>query len=565
MKKFIKNNCLIIILAVAFSARIIGIFYAYPLVLGSDETPALLASLKMIGTHSLKITASSLYYPPVLAYIYLPFFIIFLLIGKLVGIFSNTNYLKELVLLNIGVFLPLARLISVFFGTASVYLIFKISQKIFNNLRLSIIASLLLAFSFFHVGVSQFANTWPTQTFFILLVLFWSVNLLKKNNARSKDYFWGGIFIGLAFGINVVGIISYYWLVVAHFLKNKNKSFFQTFIKNYNFWLANLVIVLMILINYYLNPFGLNNYFNRLTDTASPAVFGGNAVYKIFHFSTLQTLFFYLKNTFILEPWLFILTIISSFFLWKKNKTAFFLIIIWIIIYFLLLAPLTGPIHRYALPVIPLLTIAVSYLINELFKKKIFAYSLLIIMTAYSLIFIILFDLRMLKNDTRLLARNWVIKNVPSDSIIKNNNLNESLALIESRENIEFIEKYFPEMMSTKRKYLLNLNNEDYPRPNYFLIMYDYDKRIDLNLKSEYIILASFDKSQLEKMSQDFFSNYYKINYFYPVNNNYSFWPDNRDLEIPFNDREFFPWSLFRQFPDYGPYIEIYKIKANLI
>ena len=115
MNKFIKENWILIsILFFAFFIRIFGLFYAFPLAgVFSDEIPTLLASLKMIGQFSLRADFPGYYYPALLSYVYIPFLIIFLLIGRFTGLFPNLEAMKETVILNPGYFLPLTRFINV--------------------------------------------------------------------------------------------------------------------------------------------------------------------------------------------------------------------------------------------------------------------------------------------------------------------------------------------------------------------------------------------------------------------------------------------------------------------
>ena len=71
---------LISILALAFLIRIAGVSYGLPLWLVDDEPPFVLAALKMLELKTLLPALhfadfkTVLYYPPYLAYLYLPFF-----------------------------------------------------------------------------------------------------------------------------------------------------------------------------------------------------------------------------------------------------------------------------------------------------------------------------------------------------------------------------------------------------------------------------------------------------------------------------------------------------------
>ena len=133
MNKFIRENwVLILILLFALFIRLFGIFYAFPLSgVFSDEIPTTLASLKIIGQFSLRADFPGYYYPALLSYVYVPFFAIFLLISRFTGLFPSLEIMKETVILNSGYFLPLSRFINVLLSVLTIFLVYKITLKLF--------------------------------------------------------------------------------------------------------------------------------------------------------------------------------------------------------------------------------------------------------------------------------------------------------------------------------------------------------------------------------------------------------------------------------------------------
>lgn len=562
---FLKKHYLILtILIVALILRFIGIFYGYPLSLVYDETPSLSAALKMIGTQSLRANAFQYYYPAGLAYIYLPFLGFYLIVTRLLGIFGSVADMKEAVLLNLGAFIPVIRAVSALLGAASVFLIYRIAEKLFACRPISLISAWLLATSFFHVANSHYGQTWTAQTFFILLVLLWSVHLRTKVQTTWRDYLSAGIFIGLAFSINFVGILSYFWFLLVHFLKNKSQKFSRIFIVNRNFWLTNIVLLLMIGLVYYLNPFGLNNYFGRIFNS-SPTI----KSYSLFSLASLQILLAYLKNGFLQESVLFLLAIPASIVLWRQNKIVFYFLVPWIVSYYFLLAPLTNPMTRYLLPLIPLLAILAANLLYSFWQKisprqPRFLIILLFIFSLLSFIPSILYDFRMTKADTRVLAYHWVRQNIPADSTIKNFHLGVELPLIENRAIVQLVKEKFPALYSSQRKYLLSLPADRYPAPSYFVV--NYPELVDDNQSFDYLILSNFDKNKLSEHSASLSKAAKLVAKFYPTELSSAddqLWPDPSVLQVPFNNYTFNPFSLYRSYPFYGPYVEIYQLNKN--
>lgn len=562
---FLKKHYLIIaILIVALILRFIGIFYGYPLSLVYDETPGLSAALKMIGTQSLRANAFQYYYPAGLAYIYLPFLGFYLIITRLLGIFGSVAEMKEAVLLNLGAFISVVRVVSALLGAASVFLIYRIAEKLFACRPISLISAWLLATSFFHVANSHYGQTWTAQTFFILLVLLWSVHLRTKVQTTWRDYLSAGIFIGLAFSINFVGIISYFWFLLVHFLKNKSQKFSRIFIANRNFWLTNIVLLFMIGLVYYLNPFGLNNYFGRIFDS-SPTI----KSYSPFSLASLQILIAYLKNGFLQESVLFLLAIPASIVLWRQNKIVFYFLVPWIVLYYFLLAPLTNPMTRYLLPLIPLLAILAANLLYSFWQKisprqPRFLIILVFIFSLLSFISSILYDFRMTKTDTRVLAYHWVRQNIPADSTIKNFHLGVELPLIENQAIVQLVKEKFPALYSSQRKYLLSLPADRYPAPSYFVV--NYRDLVDDNQSFDYLILSNFDKNKLSEHSASLSKAAKLVAKFYPTELSSAddqLWPDPSALQVPFNNYTFNQFSLYRSYQFYGPYVEIYQLNKN--
>ena len=564
---FIEKNILILILLTAFILRVFQIFYGYPLFFVSDETPNILASLKMIGNYSFRAATPGYYYPAITSYVLLPFLSVFLFLGWFLGIFINVEQIKEIVLLKFGIFIPAARLASVLFGVLTVYLVYKICEELFKNKKIGFLAAWFLAISFMHVYNSHFAQTWVLQTFFIFLVMYLAVKFYNQENLRAKHYVLSGLAAGAAFGVNTVGGFSYFFILFVHFLKNKKNGFVKIFIKNKNFWVLNLILFLTMAFIYYLNPYGLQNHFNRITDTKTPAEFGGAGYssYKPFSPVFFEVLWFYIKVIFSQETIFTILGIFGAFTIWFKNRTAFYFIFPWVIIYFIVISPLTGATGRYILPVVPALVILAAYFVHNIFKNfssKIYITAIILI-SVPPLVSTVLFNFKLTKDDTHVLAYNWVINNIESGAKIKNEYLGESFPFIESRDAIIMIKELRPELFSTKRKYLLSLDENIYPKPNYF--MSDYKELSEKIINFDYIILGSYKKQKLNDQKKILPQSAKLVKFFYPVGNPYLNINFPSYYFPPTDDLNYNPLYLFENTDYNGPYIEIYKIVPALI
>lgn len=89
----------------------------------------------------------------------------------------------------------LGRVTSVVFGLGTICLTYLLGRKLFGR-QTGYLAALFLAISPFHIHFSQVFKVDISQLFWILLVLYFSFRIYETDNL--KDYFWGGIFSGLA-------------------------------------------------------------------------------------------------------------------------------------------------------------------------------------------------------------------------------------------------------------------------------------------------------------------------------------------------------------------------------
>src|SRR3989344_8445721 len=172
-----KERLLLLVLALAFFLRVVGIGYGLPLLVVGDEPPFILAALKMLQLHTL-IPAlhhgdfqSILYYPPYLSYLLLiPFALI---IGVTYLLFHGSAALLQAHLVSdLSPFFLAARLISVALGTLSVYLAHRVAEALFKSRIAALATAFLLATSLLHIGLSMVGRNWIFASTIFLLVLF---------------------------------------------------------------------------------------------------------------------------------------------------------------------------------------------------------------------------------------------------------------------------------------------------------------------------------------------------------------------------------------------------------
>ena len=503
----LKKYCLALVLAVYFFLCLTGIFYNYGLNTVGDELPLMSATLKMISDQTLRPDYQSFYHVPFGAYLYLPFFVILLLFLRLSGAFTSLESLKEFGLLDFNKFLPFARFLTILSGLVSIYLVYKISEKLFKNKAISFFSATLLSSSLMFIQISHFAKVWIPQIMTILLALYLIVVLYQEEKEKFKNYILVGLAVGLAFGTHVVGVLVYIPFVIAHYFKNSGRKFKDIFLKNKFFWLVNLILVVFYFFIFYLNPTGfknnisgsgilpdLSNIFHATSDLpvgqADSAVGPG----LFYNYS------FYARVLFEYEPLLILIFIFGAIALFKKEKRIFSLLFSFIFIYYFTISSIAHE-PRYILPVIPFMALIAGFGLFYFYEK--INHRLAAIIIAALIIFNyappLLWNNALIQTSQIVSARTWIYNNVAvGEKII---NIGAPLELNESKEAINDINK-FSSQLTKKRAYLMTLPEADYPKPNYYIFYNSYYDNIPKELlekKYDYLIISWWDSADLKQ------------------------------------------------------------------
>jgi len=271
-KKIIEKYGLAVILSFFILMGVTGIFYSFSMAYAvGDESAITSAALKMIAEMNFRPNYFSFYYFPVAVYLYLPFIALLMIFFRTSGLFSSIEQIKEFGTIDFGKLLPFSRLITVFIGVLCIYLTFRITEKLFKNRWISLLAGWLLASSLMFVQMSHFARVWVPQVFFILLAFDYFAGLLAKEKITLKNYIISAILIALSFGTHTIGIVVYASFFCLLLIRHDG-TIFEKFIKNKNFWLANLVILLLVPVIYFLNPGAFYRYGFYIASVANQGV-----------------------------------------------------------------------------------------------------------------------------------------------------------------------------------------------------------------------------------------------------------------------------------------------------
>ncbi len=561
MKSFLKQNFILIaIIFTYFFMGLAGLFYAWglPYAVG-DETAILSAGLKMINDFSLRPAYPSFYYFPLNAYVYLPVIAVYLLV---LALFMPLSQIKAFVILDFYKFLPAVRVYTLLLGMVAIILVYDIAQKLFNKKRISLFAAFLTAFSLLFVQVSHFARVWVLQVVLILAVFNFFVRLYKKGYICRKDYLILSFLLALSITAHGVGFIVYIPFLVLLAVIYKSKFIKET-IFNINFWFLNIFLILSVFLTIFLNPYAFSNYFNYYSQIGSERLIqaGVNPDWRqgLYYFSSVM-----LQH----DPVLFILGAIGLILIYLKCKKNFYLIFSFIFGYYLFAGILASGGHaepRYVMPLVPFFSLLAGYSLDWIFlkfKNKKVGWIIIACLLSFIFFWAALLSYKTLQPTTRFMARDWIYQNIPSGSSIIN--LDQYLTLNIDKETAQMHKNSTPRFFLKKDEFLLALDDQDLPAPNYFILTpahFSSEIPQDLLEKTyDYVIISGASIDEI----------YEKINHFEPF--------EKYDLvevvhfpqvylqpDIDLAGNMIFPYPKLLQVKNSGPFIFIYESRLRIL
>lgn len=399
----------------------------------------------------------------------------------------------------------IGRVLSVAFDLGTIFLIFKIGEKVFSS-KEAILASFLYAACVYPVQLSHFYAVDVTLNFFILLTLY-SLILFYEKQAFSQAFF-----VGISFGLALASKVSATVLVVSigtalifdHLLiflkrwraallpwwqkilffifRSRKKRFFVEVIKS--LFGYGLVIFLFTIITFVIfQPYALIDFptfWRQITEqnrmTKDAFVFP----YTLQYVDT-PPYFYHLKNLWLwgmgigLGGVSIVAVIWYVFNLLKRIKTRGeedieakeIVLVIFFIAYFATVGRFAVKFMRYLLPLYPLFCLFAACFLQSLINSQKKRISLigkvsLIFTISISLLWLFAFISIYSKPNTRVLATQWINQNLPSGTKIAVEHWDDRVPI---RGNYQFLEMPMYESDRSKRKWEKvnsNLEEADY-------------------------------------------------------------------------------------------------------
>lgn len=399
------------ILCVAFALRVAGIRYGLPMWLVADEPSSIFGALKMIELKTLVPTlhqdvfAGTFYYGVTLPYAYLAPFLAAMGL-KFLSFGGTFVEFKNLLVSDPSIFFLIARTISALIGTATVYVIYRAAQELFEDERAALASASFLAFSLLHVDFSHWARHWIPVTFCFSLVI---LALAHRAWPIGKRYVFAALVAGAGVGISVQAGLAALFILLWFFLVDRLPV--RTRMKEKWFWKAIFGFLALIVLAFLLWTKSFDFLFSDGSTEAVriPKTIAGLVAYYGFH----------ARNLLMAEPILLLFLLIGIGAAFKRKRglclAASGFIIMYFTVFYLFFSALFD---RYILMLSPLFALLAGYGLARAFdvlarRNRQFAH-IVFLFPLLTLAPTLIFDVRLIRNDTRISAYEWVVAHVPA-------------------------------------------------------------------------------------------------------------------------------------------------------
>lgn len=342
----------------------------------------------------------------------------------------NFNNLSNLVLL--------ARIMSTIADTITVIVIYKISFLIFKNIKAikdtdfwASAAGLTYALFFFSIQNSHFFISDVFLTLFCALTVYLTLNNLNKSSSQKPSFYllpvvWSAVLTTKISGIIFVAVsVVLIVFSLTYYYKNNPK-----------FILIRLLFVFAVFTSsaFLFMPFAFLDYQKFLADTLTQIKMNSDAYifpYTLQYVDTKPYLY-YLKNIFywgvgpLLSSFSFIGTILFLIYSFRKKNNKIRLkelvFLLFYTVFFALIGKSAVKFMRYMLPIYPFMAITAVFSFTAIVYKdkkfSVWAKYLFLIFIFFHTVFLSGFISIYQQPNTRLLASDWIHKNIPDNATL---------------------------------------------------------------------------------------------------------------------------------------------------
>ena len=459
------KNKLIVLLALAFLLRVTGIgFGPY-----HPDEPLVIYHALAFGAGDLN---PHMFYFSSL-FLYMLFFVdgCFYAMGFVLSYFHRPDDFLTLFVVSPQIFYVLGRLVSVIFGTLTVWAVYRLAFE-YKGRKTALGSALFMAVCFLHVRDSHFATMDITLTFFITLSLFYLISCL--NGPDGKNYWKAVIAAGAASAVKYNGFFLAVPITMAYvsgffipYWRADRKTALRTLLRD-----ALVTAALFFAVFFCLSPFVLLDLGTARGFVAR--LYGINVGFHVSWWNHLQMLRHSLGWA------LFLLGSAGFFMPWFSGRKKRALLVVFAVFYYATITKAGQPYERYVLALIPIslvwaaeFTDMAVHFLKERTGGRLNGVLTAVLLTALILPKTLYQDYLFLQKNTRDVTRDWIAANIPVGSTLVLDDPGECPRLVPAPDQIVDqlgrLNANDPNFDNKQKRLKALLNARPYPMPNYHL------------------------------------------------------------------------------------------------
>lgn len=409
-----SNIILLNILMIAMFLRIWGIWN----VSTTDEYNEVLEALRVCSGHFNLERWIKRFYLYILSIEYGIYYVI----GWIFNVFHNPMDFAAKIVRNMEPLFIIGRATSAIAGACTVGVLYKIGEKFYNK-KVAVVSSVLLAFTQFHIVLSQQAKVDATHGLLVVSVFYFLLKLLETDIADKWDYLWCGLLTAMAVQIKINSIVLFVPLCLTFCFGFKNKQIILRYI--FVFFIPAFIVgfiignppVLFAPIKFIKGILGFGNIYTTAVN-AVPNDLIGFFAYPLY----------YCRNIGAIISAITVLALIYAIF--KPNKKRAVLISFIACFYILMGASKNLVADYYMIPAVPFVYLLFGDFMSKasdklsstipLFRGKSMIVLILIMLSGLiePAINVAKHEVSLTGKNTRYIAKSWIEDNIPAGSKI---------------------------------------------------------------------------------------------------------------------------------------------------
>ncbi|MCS7232111.1 MAG: glycosyltransferase family 39 protein [Elusimicrobiota bacterium] len=426
------------IIILSFVLRIVAINWQLPCLYQTEEYKTVNYALRMAAKKNLN--PEFFEYPSLYLYFMLFIYGGLFIVGKILGFYSSAENFAVKFFQNPTMVYVIGRVFSTLFGTLVVLLTY-ILGKYWYNKRVGIIASLLLGILPIWVVYSHYIKP---EMFSNLLIVLSSLILYRYYLTKNRTLFYTSCAIlGLAVSSKYLSLPAGIIIPIIYFSLPDNRKKINTFL------IGLAIIIIFFIIG---TPYAILDYKTFLTEIKG-IVLGPQQGLK-------RNIIYGLQKTFL--DWVFMgntlpliggVGLLGIAYCMIKRKLEDILLVSIFCVYSLINITHYFPAWGFLFSAFPFYTIAAGRFVDEIIDKSLFVKLVFVLIIISSLIESIIVDIKFSLKDTRTLALEWIVKNIPYGEKILIDRYPNSPPLKMTKKQLEKLYKKAVELNHYKKEY----------------------------------------------------------------------------------------------------------------